>query len=77
MTFDGWIQIALFGVVIVLITKPFGSYMARVFAGERTLPSPVLGPIERLFYRLSGVEEKSVQIELPPMIAVPRHCTSE
>jgi K+-transporting ATPase ATPase A chain len=61
MTFDGWIQIALFGVVIVLITKPFGSYMARVFAGERTLPSPVLGPIERLFYRLSGVDEKAEQ----------------
>ena len=43
MTFNGWIQIALFCAVIVLITKPFGGYMTRVFAGERTLLSPVLG----------------------------------
>jgi len=61
MTFDGWIQIALFCAVIVLITKPFRGYMTRVFAGERTFLSPMLGPIERLFYRLSGVDEKSDQ----------------
>ena len=61
MTVNGWLQIALFCVVIVLITKPFGGYMTRVFAGERTLLSPVLGPIERLFYRLSGVDGKGEQ----------------
>ncbi|SEP36687.1 K+-transporting ATPase ATPase A chain [Rhodospirillales bacterium URHD0017] len=70
MTFDGWIQIALFGVVVVLITKPFGSYMARVFAGECTLLSPVLGPIERLFYRLSGVDEKAEQSWLVYAVAM-------
>ncbi len=61
MTFDGWIQIALYGVVIVLLIKPFGGYMTRVFSGERTFLSPVLGPVERVFYRLSGVDERSDQ----------------
>jgi potassium-transporting ATPase potassium-binding subunit len=61
MTFNGWLQIALFSVVIALLVKPFGGYMTRVFTGERTFLSPVLGPVERLFYRLSGVDEKSDQ----------------
>jgi len=61
MTFNGWLQIALFCVVIVLLVKPFGSYMTRVFTGERTFLSPVLGPLERLFYWLSGVDERSDQ----------------
>src|SRR5712671_3376810 len=61
MTFNGWLQIALYGVVIVLLIKPFGGYMTRVFSGERTFLSPVLGPLERVFYRLSGVDEKSDQ----------------
>jgi K+-transporting ATPase ATPase A chain len=61
MTIDGWIQIALFGVVIVLLVKPLGGYMTRVFAGERTVLSPVLGPVERGFYRLSGVDEHAEQ----------------
>jgi K+-transporting ATPase ATPase A chain len=61
MTFNGWLQIALFCAVIVLLVKPFGGYMTRVFTGERTFLSPVLGPLERLFYRLSGVDERSDQ----------------
>src|SRR5882757_950643 len=61
MTLNGWLQIALFCVVIVLLVKPFGGYMTRVFTGERTFLSPVLGPLERLFYGLSGVDEKSDQ----------------
>jgi len=48
-------------VVIVLLVKPFGGYMTRVFTGERTFLSPALGPVERVFYRLSGVDEKSDQ----------------
>ena len=47
MTLNGWLQIALFCAVIILLVKPFGGYMARVFAGERTFLSPVLGPVER------------------------------
>ena len=61
MTFDGWIQIALFCVVITLLVKPLGGYMTRVFAGERTFLSPVLGPVERGLYRLSGVDERAEQ----------------
>jgi K+-transporting ATPase ATPase A chain len=61
MTFNGWLQIALFCVVIALLVKPLGGYMTRVFTGERTFLSPALGPVERLFYRLSGVDERSDQ----------------
>src|SRR5216684_2832094 len=61
MTFNGWLQIALFCAVIVLLVKPLGSYMTRVFTGERTFLSPVLGPLERVFYRLSGVDERRDQ----------------
>ena len=61
MTFNGWLQIALYCVVIVLLVKPFGGYMTRVFMGERTFLSPALGPVERVFYRLSGVDERSDQ----------------
>jgi K+-transporting ATPase ATPase A chain len=61
MTFNGWFQIALFCAVVVLLVKPFGGYITRVFAGERTLLSPVLGPVERGFYRLGGVDERGEQ----------------
>jgi K+-transporting ATPase ATPase A chain len=61
MTLNGWLQIALYCVVIILLVKPLGGYMTRVFAGERTLLSPVLGPVERLFYRLSGVDAQREQ----------------
>ncbi|MGD0110783.1 MAG: potassium-transporting ATPase subunit KdpA [Armatimonadota bacterium] len=57
MTGYGMAQIALFFVLIVLATKPLGGYMARVFSGERTLFHPLLGPVERAFYRLSRVSE--------------------
>src|SRR6195256_4519552 len=61
MTFNGWLQIALFCAVIALLVKPLGGYMTRVFTGERTFLSPALGPVERVFYWLSGVDEKSDQ----------------
>ncbi len=57
MTFNGILQILLFFLAILLISKPLGAYMARVFAGERTLLSPIFQPIERLFYKLFGVKE--------------------
>jgi potassium-transporting ATPase potassium-binding subunit len=56
MTLQGWAQIALYALVIILITRPFGGYITRVFNGERTLLSPVLSPVERLLYRVSGVD---------------------
>lgn len=57
MTANGWIQIILFFGLILLVTKPIGAYMARVFEGERTLLTPIIKPIEKLFYKLSGVKE--------------------
>ena len=61
MTFLGWAQIALFCVIIVALTRPLGGYMTRLFAGERTFLSPVLGPVERGFYRAAGVDGRSEQ----------------
>src|ERR1700743_474611 len=61
MTFNGWIQIAIYCAIIIAITKPLGGYLARVFTGERTFLSPVLGPLERGFYRLSGVDPSEEQ----------------
>ncbi len=61
MTVNGWLQIALYCVLLTLLTKPLGGYMTRVFAGERTPLSPVLRPLERGLYRLSGVEETQEQ----------------
>jgi K+-transporting ATPase ATPase A chain len=61
MTFNGWLQIGLFAVLIVLLTKPVGGYMTRVFAGERTPLRPVLRPIEVGIYKLCGVEENEEQ----------------
>src|SRR5471030_1347001 len=57
MTPNGILQILLYFLVILLLTKPLGTYMARVFGGERTLLTPVLQPVERLFYKLFGVKE--------------------
>jgi potassium-transporting ATPase potassium-binding subunit len=45
MTLNGWIQIALYGVIVIALTRPFGGYMTRVFNGERSLLSPLLRPI--------------------------------
>jgi K+-transporting ATPase ATPase A chain len=57
MTAAGILQLALFFGLILLLTKPMGGFMARVFAGERTFLTPVLGPVERVMYRLFGVRE--------------------
>src|SRR5216684_496445 len=57
MTTNGWIQIFVFLAVILALTKPLGVYMAKVFSRERTFLDPVLRPIERLLYRVTGVDE--------------------
>jgi K+-transporting ATPase ATPase A chain len=61
MSFNGWLQIGLFFVVVLVLVKPLGVYMARVFSGERTLLSPALGPVEAGFYAISGVDRKKEQ----------------
>ncbi len=58
MTSAGWAQIAIFITVVFAVTKPLGAYMARVFSGERTFFDPVARPVERLIYRLTGVNEQ-------------------
>ena len=57
MTFNGWMQILLFLAIVLLITKPLGVYMARVFSREKTFLDPVLRPVERLLYRVTVVDE--------------------
>jgi K+-transporting ATPase ATPase A chain len=57
MTANGWLQILLFLLLVFLVTKPMGIFMARVFNREKTFMDPVLRPIERLLYRVTGVDE--------------------
>ena len=70
MTFNGWLQIALYCVLIILLTKPLGGYMTRVFDGDRTFLSPVLRPLERGLYRISGVDENEEQHWVAYAVAV-------
>jgi K+-transporting ATPase ATPase A chain len=70
MTISGWIQIALFSVIVILITRPFGSYLTGVFNGERTFLSPVLRPIERAVYWCCGIDEKEEQHWLTYAVAM-------
>src|SRR6201987_1205993 len=57
MTINGWLQILIFLGLVFLVTKPMGVFMARVFNRERTFMDPVLRPIERVLYRVTGVDE--------------------
>src|ERR1700731_2034457 len=61
MTLNGWLQIALFSLVILAVTKPLGIYMYRVFEGSQQPLAWLFRPFERLLYRLSGVDPKREQ----------------
>ena len=61
MTLNGWIQIAIYFVVLTALVVPLGRYMARIFEGERTFLTPVLGPVERGLYRIAGIDETREQ----------------
>lgn len=61
MTLNGWIQILVYCGIVVLLVKPLGGYMYRVFNGDRTFLSPILGPVERGLYRISGTSEREEQ----------------
>jgi K+-transporting ATPase ATPase A chain len=61
MTFNGFVQIALYCAVVVALVKPLGHYMTSVFAGERTFLSPVLRPVERGLYAVAGIDERQEQ----------------
>ena len=54
MNIYSWIQVVFYLAVLILLAKPLGSFMAKVYQGERTFLDPVMHPIERLIYRLAG-----------------------
>jgi len=57
MTLNGFVQIGLYFVVLLALVKPLGWYMARVYEGQGCGLDRVVGPLERLVYRLSGVRQ--------------------
>src|SRR5262245_4461614 len=70
MTVIGWVQILLYCVIVVALVVPLGSYMTRVFNGERTWLSPVLRPVEIALYRVGGVDERREQHWLTYTVAM-------
>ncbi|MCF4167724.1 potassium-transporting ATPase subunit KdpA [Zavarzinia compransoris] len=61
MTANGWLQIAVFCALVLVLVRPLGGYMARLFSGERVFLSPVLGPVERVLFRAAGISAKQEQ----------------
>lgn len=61
MTPIGLLNIAIYFLLILAVTKPVGSFMARLFQGERTFLHPLLRPLEKLAYRICGVRENAEQ----------------
>ena len=61
MTANGWLQIAIFFALILVCTKPLGSFIATVIEGRKNFLTPVLGPLERVIYRICGVKEDEEQ----------------
>ena len=58
MTFNGIFQIVFYLAVLILLAKPLGAFMARVYQRERTFLDPILGPLERFIYRMSGINSE-------------------
>ncbi|MGD0096188.1 MAG: potassium-transporting ATPase subunit KdpA [Terracidiphilus sp.] len=59
MTANGWLQFAIYSVILIATVRPVGIYLARVMEGERTWLDPILRPVERIFYKLCGVNAES------------------
>lgn len=57
MTANGWLQITVFFILVLAIAKPLGTYMTRVFERERMFTDPLFSPVERLLYRMTGIDE--------------------
>jgi potassium-transporting ATPase potassium-binding subunit len=70
MSASGWLQIALYFVVLTALVVPLGRFMARVFEGERTFLSPVFRPVEAVLYRAAGVDEGREQHWLTYTVAM-------
>ncbi|HMV27914.1 MAG TPA: potassium-transporting ATPase subunit KdpA, partial [Anaerolineales bacterium] len=54
-----WLQLILYFGILLLLVKPLGAYMAKVYQGERLFLDPILGHVERFLYRLSGIDQRS------------------
>ena len=61
MNLNGWLQILVYCGILILLVKPLGYYMTRVYGGARTPLSPVLVPVERVIYKLCGTGEREEQ----------------
>jgi K+-transporting ATPase ATPase A chain len=61
VTLNSVLQVLIFLTLVLLLTKPVGLYMTAVFSGRRTWLTPVFGPVERFFYRLSGINPEEEQ----------------
>ena len=61
MTINGFLQLAVYFLLLLAITKPLGVYMGKVFSGEKILMNRVLGPVEHLIYRLCRVDPEHEQ----------------
>src|SRR5260370_36588922 len=70
MTLNGWLQILFFFGLVVALTRPLGIYMYNVFERQTPLLPRLFGPIERICYRLSGVDEKKEQTWVEYAIAM-------
>ena len=55
MMIIGWLQIGLYLLIVLLLVKPLGSFMVRVYQGEHTFLTPMVGPVERTIYRITGI----------------------
>src|SRR5580698_6439727 len=56
MTTNGWLQIGLFFAFVLVLAKPIGSYMTLVFERRRTWLDPLFAPVERLLYKITGID---------------------
>src|SRR6266568_3792667 len=70
VTLNSVLQVAIFLLIVLLLTKPVGLYLYKVFNGQRTWLSPVFVPVERFFYRLSGIDQEEEQKWTGYMISV-------
>ena len=64
MTINGYLQLALYMVVLIALAKPLGWYMARVYDGQSVGLNRVLGPLERGLYRLCGTRADEVNASM-------------
>ncbi len=70
MTFNGWLQIVIFFFVVLALTKPLGTYMFRVYEGDKQPLPRVLGTLERGLLRLCGLENSKEQTWVQYAIAM-------